>query len=104
MHDCLWGIVQRAAKHFLFVSSALFSAYFITICDNESFPKRKKSQQPDRLGSSLNVVKTHTCFQNAAKVFQKPHCLKGASPRTTSKIASVQFIAADNAAGKSSRL
>lgn len=36
-------LVQRAAKHFLFVSSALFSAYFITICDNESFPKRKKS-------------------------------------------------------------
>lgn len=100
-HSLRWPL-QRDPKYFWFVSLALFSPYFITIGDNKCFLKISQVTGSAQLQMARRPTMENTCFQNAVKVFQKPHCLKRECMRTFSEIASVFFIAADSAAGESS--
>lgn len=90
------------------LSACIFSPFYSLLYHCRRQCTFSKDQPDDRLCSSSNGAKTHNRkhlpSECEVKVFQKPHCLKRESMRTSSKIASVLFIAADSAAGKSSRL
>lgn len=98
------GALQKDPKYIRFVSSALFSPHFITVCDNKRSLKIRQMTGCAHLQMASRLSIENTCFQNAVKVFQKPHSFRRVSMRTCSKIASVLFMALDSAAGKSSRL
>lgn len=96
-----WALQRRPEYFELFLQPSLVLT-LSPVCPSDRFLKF------GRQGSSSNAVETHNSKHLLSKcsesLFQTPHCLKRESTRTSSKIASVLFIAASGAAGKSSRL